>query len=284
VKYLKVLVRSFIDFFKDGGLVLAGSISYFFMMALIPLCLFLITIFGHILGNYPGFYEFFSTRLTSFFPEITKEITKELEKLIIFQGIGTFSLVLYGVLSFQVFSSIENALNMIFEVKKKRTFFWSVILSLTIITFVILMIFISFIATSLIPLFKTMRHIFPDFRIGLITGFLIQYVVPFLMVFFTISVLYIFLPKMKVKLSHAFNGAFFSAVFLEIAKHIFTWYVGTVVKFGTIYGPLTAFIVFLLWVFYSSCIFLIGAEIVHNLIIFKKHSSSREGFRGIIAP
>jgi uncharacterized BrkB/YihY/UPF0761 family membrane protein len=31
---------------------------------------------------------------------------------------------------------------------------------------------------------------------------------------------------------------------------------------------LTAFVVFLLWVFYSSCIFLIGAEIVHNLIIY----------------
>ncbi|HAM51008.1 MAG TPA: hypothetical protein DCP92_10095 [Nitrospiraceae bacterium] len=34
---------------------------------------------------------------------------------------------------------------------------------------------------------------------------------------------------------------------------------------GTIYGPLSAFVIFLLWVFYSSCIFLIGAEVVHNL-------------------
>ncbi|MBI5188491.1 MAG: YihY/virulence factor BrkB family protein [Nitrospirae bacterium] len=54
------------------------------------------------------------------------------------------------------------------------------------------------------------------------------------------------------KISHAFIGA------------LFTWYVGTVMRFGTIYGPLTAFVVFLLWVFYSSCIFLIGAEVVHN--------------------
>ena len=43
-----------------------------------------------------------------------------------------------------------------------------------------------------------------------------------------------------------FQGALFATVFLEIAKHIFTWYVGTVVQFGTIYGPLTAFVVFLL--------------------------------------
>ncbi len=270
VKYFRIFLRSFLDFFRDGGLMLAGSISYFSMMALVPLCLFLITILGHILGYYPEFYEYFSNRLINFFPDITSGISKELGKLTKFKGIGTFSLLLYGVLSIQVFASLENALNIIFEVRKKRSFFWSIVLSLVIITFLIMMIFISFIATTLIPLLKTLKEFFPDLHIGLITAFLIRYVVPFLMVFFTITIMYIFFPKMKVRISYAFAGAFFAAVFLEIAKHIFTWYVGTVVKFGTIYGPLTAFFVFLLWVFYSSCIFLVGAEFVHNLIIKKK--------------
>jgi YihY family inner membrane protein len=66
------------------------------------------------------------------------------------------------------------------------------------------------------------------------------------MVFFTIAVSYVFFPKIKVRIWHALAGALFSTIFLEIAKHIFTWYVGTVIVFGTIYGPLTAFIVFLL--------------------------------------
>jgi len=39
----------------------------------------------------------------------------------------------------------------------------------------------------------------------------------------------------------------------------FTIYVVKVAKPGTIYGPLSAFVLFLLWVFYSSCIFLVGA-------------------------
>jgi len=270
VKYLKIFLRSFADFFKDGGIMLAGSISYFSMMAIVPLGLFLIAILGSILGHYQEFYEFLANRLISFFPEITKGITNELGKLITFRGIGTFSLVLYGILSIQVFTSIDNALNTIFEVKKKRTFLWSIVLSLIIITFIIVMLFISFIATTLIPLLKTLRQFFPELRFGLITVFLIRYVVPFLMVLFTITVMYIFFPKTKVKISHALTGSFFATVFLEIAKHIFTWYVGTVVKFGTIYGPLTAFVIFLLWFFYSSCIFLIGAEMVHNLGISRK--------------
>jgi membrane protein len=270
MKYLKVIPKSFVDFFRDGGIVLAGSLSYFTMMALVPLCIFLITLFGHLLGSYQGFYEFFSGRLIGFFPDITSGITKELGKLIKFKGIGPFSLILYGILSYQVFASVEHALHIIFEVKKKRTFIWSVILSFAMITLIITMLIVSFMATSLIPLLKTYKNIFPELRMGVISEFLIRYVVPFFMVLFTYLIMYIFFPRTKVKISHAFFGALFTTVFLEIAKYIFTWYVGTVIKLGKIYGPLSAFVVFLLWVFYSSCIFLIGAEIVHNMTINKK--------------
>ncbi|MBE0425633.1 MAG: YihY/virulence factor BrkB family protein [Nitrospirae bacterium] len=270
MRYFKLLIKSFMDFFRDGGMILAGSISYFFMMAFLPLCIFLITIFGYILGYYHGFYEFFSNRLINLFPEITSEITDELRKLIIFRGIGTLSIILYGILSYQVFASLENAMNTIFKVGKKRSFLWSIIVSLSIVTLIILILIISFMATSLIPFLKTLRHIFPELRMGIITAFLIRYVVPFLMVLFTFSVVYIFFPKTKIKISHALTGALFTTVFLEIAKHIFTWYVGNIVQFGTIYGPLSAFVIFLLWVYYSSCILLIGAEIVHNLSVNKK--------------
>jgi len=270
MKYLRILTKSFIDFFKDSGPMLAGAISYFTMMALVPLCLFLVTLFGYFLGHYQGFYEFFSIRLINLFPAITAGITKELGNLITYQSIGAFSLILYGVLSFQVFASIENALQTIFEVQIKRSFFWSIILSLLFITFIIMVLFISFVATSLVPLLKAFKQLFPQLQIGLISAFMIRFIIPFLMVFFTITVVYIFFPKTRVRTSYACIGALFATVFLELAKHLFTWYVGTLLSFGTIYGPLTAFVVFLLWVFYSSCIFLIGAELVHNLIIAKK--------------
>ncbi len=270
MKLFRIILKSFTDFFKDNGIMLAGSLSYFSMMALVPLCIFLITIFGHILGHYRGFYEFFLNRLTSFFPDITSGITKELGKLIKFKGIGTVSLILYGILSFQVFASLQNALNTIFKVKKKRAFFWSIIDSLIIVTLIILILIISFMATSLIPLLKKLKLLFPEIKIGFITTLLIQYFIPFLIILFTICIIYIFFPKTKVKISNAFVGALFTTAFLEVTKHVFTWYVSTIAKFGTIYGPLSAFVVFLLWVFYSSCIFLIGAEIVHNLTNYKK--------------
>ncbi len=270
MKYLKIFIRSLIDFIKDGGLILAGSISYFTMMAIVPFCLFLITIFSYFLGHYQNFYQFFSNRLIYLFPDITSEITEQLGNLIAFKGIGAFSIILYGLLSLPLFSSIENALNIIFKVEKKRTFFWSLIISLIILTLIIFMLSISFAATSVIHLIKASQSSFPEMRIGLITSFLLRYLVPFIMVLFTTMIVYLFFPKAKVTTKHAFIGSLFTTIFLEIAKHFFTWYVGNVVLFGSIYGPLTAFIVFLLWVFYSSCILLIGAEVVHNLGMYRK--------------
>ncbi len=36
------------DFFRDGGIMLAGSLSYFFMMMVVPFSLFLIALGGHV--------------------------------------------------------------------------------------------------------------------------------------------------------------------------------------------------------------------------------------------
>jgi membrane protein len=270
MKYLKIIIRSIVDFFKDGGIMLAASISYFTMMAMVPFFLFLITTFGYFLGSYYGFYQFFANKLISYFPTITSGITKELEKLIQFKVIGTLSIILYGFLSYQFFSAIENALNVIFKVSKKRHFIWSVFLSIIIITLIIIILLISFMASSVIPLLKTLKHMFPNLQIGVITAFLIGYVIPFFIMLFSVTVFYILFPKTKVRTYHAFTGALFTTVFLEVAKHLFTWYVGTVVKYGTIYGSLTTFVVFLLRAFYSSCIFLIGAEIVHHQGQYKR--------------
>jgi len=265
MRILKVVGKSFVDFFRDDGLMLAGAMSYFSMMALVPFCLFLITLFGYFLGHYPEFYNFFLAKLVDFFPDVTHDITDEILKLISYKGLGQFSLVLYGLLSYQVFASLENSLNVIFKIKKKRNFFFSILVSLLVVTLIIALLITSFAATSIIPLLKTYKAFGISLKIGKIKEVIIRFVLPFILVLFTVNMMYMLIPRVRIRFANAFKGAFFTTIFLEIAKHVFTWYVGAVAQFGKIYGPLTAFVVFLLWVFYSSSIFLIGAEVVRNL-------------------
>ncbi len=262
---LRIIGKSFLDFFRDGGIMLAGSLSFFFMMAIVPFCLFLVTLFGYFLGEQKELYQFLSSRLASFFPRVTHQITEELQRIISYKGLGKFSLILYGFLSFQLFSSLQSALNVIFKAKVRRSFIVSAILSLVMITFTISFVLISFVATSSASMLEPLKEFFPGLRIGKITGFFVGFVIPFILMFMTMTTAYVLFPKKRVKVSHAAAGALFTAVFLEAAKHLFTLYVVNVFRLGTIYGPLSAFVVFLLWVFYSMSIFLIGAEIGHNL-------------------
>jgi membrane protein len=258
------------DFFRDNGIVLAGSISYFMVMALFPFCLFLIAVFGYFLGRYPEFYHFFLARVGNLFPEVAGGVTRELLKLVSYQGVGKYSLFLFGFLSYPVFASVEHALNVVFKAGKKRNVIFSVLISLTIVMLIIAVIMSSFVAASVVPLLAGAGLFPPGFRVGTITELFIRFALPFLGVLFAVTGIFRLMPKARVTLSAAFQGALFTAVFLEAAKYFFTWYAASIMQFGKIYGSLTAFVLFLLWMFYASCIFLIGAELVKNLTFAKK--------------
>jgi len=268
--FIKLFCRSIIDFFRDGGMMLAASISYFSMMAVLPFCLFLIAIFTYFLGHDEAFFNFFTAKLLNFFPKAAQQIARELRDALSYRGIGTFTFIAYGLMSYQLYSSLESAINVVFKVKDKRSFISHLLISLFLITLLIIFFLLSFGASSAISVLNTFKNDIPGLQIHVITSFIIKYIVPFILAFVTISTLYIILPKRRIRWRNALAGALFATVFHEGAKHIFTFYVVKVVKLGTVYGPLSAFIIVLLWGFYSSCIFLIGAETVHNLEVRKK--------------
>jgi membrane protein len=260
-----IIARSVRDFFRDGGVMLSAALSFFAVMAFVPLCLFLVTLFGYVLGENTQFFNFFTDKLFGLFPEITSGMTEELRKLISFKGIGKMSLILYGFLSMQLYTAMHKSMEAVFKVHEERSFLGFFFLSIAVVTVLMSLAFISFALTSTVPLIKALKEYAPWLKVGIITAVLIQYVLPLLLVQFAAVFIYMIIPKRKLRFSHALWGGLFTALMLEAAKHVFTWYVGSVSILGTIYGSLTAFIVFLLWVFYSSAIFLIGGEIVHNL-------------------
>ena len=249
---------------------LAGSISCFFTMSIFPFSLFLLSIFGYFLGENRAFYDFLLRELVRFFPQATSEITKELGTLMTYQRIGILTLIIYGFFSYQLFMALERGVNLIFKQRVKRPFFISVALSFVVITLIIALLIICFGATSAISMLKLLTRFFPKLVIKTITKILIGFVVPLFLVSLIVTSLYILLPKVRVNIPHALIGGLFTALLLEAAKHLFTFYIAlNLSQLGSIYGSLSTFVIFVLWVFYSASIFLIGSEVVHNLGISK---------------
>jgi membrane protein len=254
------------DFFRDGGPVLAGSIAYFFLMSFVPFGLLLASIFGHFLGGNQEFYNFFSARLMRFFPAATSQISEQLTALVVYRQIGIITFVVYAFFASQLYMALEEAVRTIFRQKERRSWLTSFAFSLFVITLIALLLVVSFAATWAVQMLQSFLQVFPALRIGRLTGFLAIFVIPVLLVIVLTAFLYKLLPAKKVLLSHAFRGALFTAVCLEVARHLFTLYIIEAAgQYGAIYGSLSTFVIFLLWIFYSSCIFLIGAEIVCNL-------------------
>jgi YihY family inner membrane protein len=263
---VNILWKSIADFFRHNGLMLAGAIACFSLMALVPFFLLLVSVFGYILGEHLAFYDFLSVRLSGFFPDATSEINEELGKIIAYKRIGLFTLAVYAYFSYQLFYSLESAVNTIFGTHGKRPLLTSLMLSLLVINVLIVFIMISFGATSLISLIGPLARFFPGLSDWDMMSVPVGIILPAFLVFIIASGLYMVLPHTRVRTRHALTGALFTAVLFEAAKHVFTYYiVMKITEFGNVYGPLSAVVIFLLWIFFAACIFLLGAELVHNL-------------------
>jgi membrane protein len=262
---LRSLGRSISSFFRDECFYLAAMLSYFLIVSLVPLSLLIVTLFGYILGENQELYQFALTRLINAFPSVTNGITSELRNIITYKGISMVTLFLYGLLSFGLFYSIEHAMNVIFKVPKKRHFLLSLFWTIFIVMLVIAFLFLSFTFSSFAGIFQRYHMSIFGIEIGYKAGIFIKYIAPFILVLSIFTTIYTVIPRVKVSMRDAFLGALLVTILWEVAKHFFTWYVKNVIHFGTIYGSLSTFVLFLLWMYYQSCIFLLGGEFVNNL-------------------
>jgi membrane protein len=59
--------------------------------------------------------------------------------------------------------------------------------------------------------------------------------------------------------------ALFTSLLCELAKYLFGWYVLHLAAYSIVYGSLSAFAIFVLWVYYSSTILVVGGEFAYFL-------------------
>jgi membrane protein len=262
---LRALGRSVVTFFKDECFYLAASISFFSMLAMVPLSLLVITLFGYFIGENQNLYQFVLSRLISLFPSVTEGITAELKNIITFKGISLFMVCIYGFLSLQLFYSMEHALNIIFRIQRKRHFLLFFFWSIFIVTLLIVFLLLSFTVSTVAGLLHRYSISIMEVEIGSLAAILLRYFAPFILVLMTFTAIYVIIPRVKISWRNAFAGAVFVTIMWELAKYFFAYYVKNVIHLGTIYGSLTTFILLLLWIFYSSSIFLLGAEFVSSL-------------------
>lgn len=272
-KFWISLKESWKRFSNERSADLSAIISFYILLAAIPttgLFGFIISkIMGSDIALFRSIYIFsngyFTTLDPNFFVKI-RYLIKSIEKL---GWLGIFFSIPIGIV---VFTKITQGINAMFGIPLKRSFFKNTIFQLTLMFSTGTLIFLSLLLTLI---FSTLhgyiarnpvliQYINPT-TIALITNFLVSYVLPILFSFSFFFILYKFIPPVSVKTSASLISALFTTTLWEIAKRIFTWYIGNVAIWGRLHGTLSAIVGFILLVNLSVYFLLFGASLTSVL-------------------
>jgi len=267
-RYIWILRKVAKRFLSDGCLNLSAAISFYALLSAIPTFALLVSGVGYMLGSSEKVAEMAAKYLEAILPQASDFIYEGIKRLIadkeLTGGIGVLMLIWVAI---SLFSSIESSVNSILRFPSRHGIFksflrQSLVSVMMMLGFGFLLLF-SIALTMLSSILERVSWDIGRVHIPLIGfwrsfGFLLSFALSFL-VFFGI---YKFAARMRVSWKSSAIGALIAGSLWEIAKRIFTFYVIHVSNYARIYGPITAVIVFIIWVYFSAAILLLGAEVV----------------------
>ncbi len=162
-----------------------------------------------------------------------------------------------------LFSSMRTVLNNVFGAKKNKSVVAGKLRDFGMILFVVVFVLLATVILPAIDILKNVIHEWAIAKFFQISEFqhLFITVVSFLIMFVAFYLFYSFIPYAKLGRKIPAVSAFWAAVFWEMAKRLFGYYLYNFASLNKIYGTYTLVVVLAFWIYYSSVIFIIGAEI-----------------------
>jgi Ca2+-transporting ATPase len=86
-----------------------------------------------------------------------------------------------------------------------------------------------------------------------------SFLIPFLVVFFSLGLFYRLAPRTPKRYSEVWAAALCATILLQAAESLFVIYVKNFATFNEVYGAFGGIMALLLWIYFSGCIFIFGA-------------------------
>lgn len=242
----------------------SAAISFYAFFSLVPMLLLITAGLGFIMGAKAGLMERVVGMAKQSLPYIGDKTIGDIKGLSYdwkkMSWLGIISLVSSAEL---VLGATADALTGIFGITVKRGFIKSRIVYLIVLMIGILAAFISVTMTAASILLRKADISFFGWGVlyYLIQSVIFKYILPFLLVTFVVGLVYRVFAGSSMDLNHAFLGSLVFTALWETAKHLFEWYISNFPTYNKFYGSIGTLMVLLLWMFYSSNIFLFSASI-----------------------
>lgn len=242
----------------------AAAIAYYAILSFFPLILLLIALNSAFIQSVEAQTQILQWA-NDYLPGSQQIVMANIQHLIKASEtvgyVGTIILLWSATL---VFAGFAQNINMAWPAANSRHFLVDRLIGLLTISVVIIFLIIVLVTTAIID---AVPRLFPGFfttfvvRANRFQHIIVQFM-PVLTIFALLILFYKYIPNCKVFWREAIVASSFSGVAMLITKSAFVWYITQGPNsYSLVYGSLGTVVAFMLWIYLSSCIILIGGHI-----------------------
>jgi membrane protein len=257
-----IALRVWRKFNSDRILLISAGVTFYAILAIFPAIAALVSIYGLVAD--PNTINQHVNDLRGVMPDGALDIIGDQVKRLAAKGNGTLGLTLAASLLLSLWSanggvkSVFDALNIAYEETEKRGFFRLTLQSLVFTGGALLFVILALTAIVVVPV--ALQFLGVDEKAWYVA--LLRWPALLLVVIFGLAVLYRFGPsRNKAKWRWVSPGSALAAVLWLLASGLFSWYVAHFGSYNQTYGSLGAAIGFMTWIWISTIVVLLGAEL-----------------------
>ena len=258
----------------------AGSLTYTTLFAVVPMLTVFLVIISSIKALEPARQQLQQLIYSNFLPKTTIAFDKALnaftDKSSNLTVIGILFLFITTVM---MLTSIETVFNRIWRVTETRGGILGFMRYWTIISLGPILLGSAFVISSTVASLNVLSNNFAGYELD---GAFIFWLISFSLTVLGFFILNWTIPNRNVPIKAAFFAGLFSATVFEMLKHLFSFVMSNFTSYEIVYGAFAAVPIFLLWIFLSWNIVLIGVEISFALTAFNSDTHMRRKRHAVI--
>ncbi len=274
---------------EDNISFLAGGIAFNLLLAAVPFTLLLLSGLSYVLNETP---EQSSIAVWSFIDNLLPPhaATSDAQMRSLVDGVmkARGSINLLGAIAFiwfstRLFGTLRSVLSEVFDIEQGLDFIKGKLFDIKI-TVLSTVLFVAYAILSTYLKIATSKTLHALTDAGLRVSFRLRLeywlgnTLAFMFITGMFFALYKFLPSKRIRWQPALVGALFTSVLFELAKQLFTTYIGSFNP-GSLYaGTLYGIVIVVFWVYYAALIFILGGEVGQVYQLRRTRRLQRETF------
>jgi len=240
----------------------ASALSYSTLLAIVPL---LAIAFSMLKGL--GFHSRLEHALVDYLTAEQEVLTRQIIEYIAntnFKALGAFGTALLIYASVMMLSNVERTFNELWGVSKQRT----IPRKLSNYTSVLFLgPFLMVLSTAMIASFSSNTVVAALMEYGVFEQFFVLFskILPHAVLWVAFTVMYMLMPNTRVKIIPAMVAGIICGSIWEGAFRVYTDFNIGLTKYNTIYGTFAVLPIFIIWLYISWLIVLIGAQLSYAI-------------------